>query len=122
MGSFGVVFLDNNGYPVDYEYDLRELFEEFIIDDYESRKYLSAKFNDFVDNWNYYLNKRKDFEYYDGVKTLSDVGLNWICSFKESIELLLLKDYIDFEGVGKDVCSRISISSGFSEFGFIIVL
>lgn len=91
---------------------------EFIVDDYESRKYLSAKFNDFADNWNDYLSEKNDFEYYDGAKTLSDVGLKWLCGFKELNELLLLKDYIDFEGIGKDVCSRTSIS-GFSEFGFI---
>lgn len=124
LSNYGIIFLDDYGNPIDNEFELDELFNDFISGDYkenyDSRKYLSSKEYEFVKDWNEYLDIADNLTFYNNAKNLSDVGYNWMLELLEPNELQQIEEHVNFEGIGNDVYTDMSISSEFTSFGFII--
>ena len=123
LENFGIIFLDEFEKPIDNEFDLEDLFKKYIKtnDALESRKFLSLKeigcIEDYDDFCHYECNSTT---YYDGARTLYDVGYAFMLEILEKSELEQIEEHIDFEGIGNDIYLDMSIEARFTKYGFIM--
>ena len=131
MDNNGVIFLDDYGCPIDNEFQVDEMFEDFIHGDngfaYNSRFYLSLKELRFVGDYETFENEKDNFVFMDEAYSLETVGRNYFISVLKpetnefgAYVFESFEKHIDFKGIGEDLFLDRKKPSGFSEYGFII--
>ena len=131
MDNNGVIFLDDYGCPIDNEFQVDEMFENFIHGDngfaYNSRFYLSLKELRFVGDYETFENEKDNFVFMDEAYSLETVGRNYFISVLKpetnefgAYVFESFEKHIDFKGIGEDLFLDRKKPSGFSEYGFII--
>lgn len=124
LNNYGIIFLDEFNKPIDNEFDLETLFDNYINKDdaIKSRKYLSAKEVEYVEDFDDFSNSCNSIVYFDNAKTLYDVGYISLSGLLEKNELQQFENHINFEGIGNDIYTDMSIQSEFTKYGFVMLI
>ena len=114
LDNNGVIFLDDYGCPIDNEFQVDEMFENFIHGDngfaYNSRFYLSLKELRFVGDYETFENEKDNFVFMDEAYSLETVGRNYFISVLKpetnefgAYVFESFEKHIDFKGIGEDL-------------------